>query len=211
MPPRLFDSLTHRLIDSSFIIAGTDTGVGKTFVACKLAKEFHRSGKTVGVFKPFESGGTADSRALQKASGTIQTLSEICFYFLKLPASPYQAALSQNVKIDFKKVIQTIKKSLPKNQINIIELAGGLLVPITNTHTNLDLIKALKLPVILVAPNKLGTINHSLMSLEILKQHKIKVERFYLNNFLKNQNKKVLRSNLKQIKMFFPGIEYFEI
>jgi dethiobiotin synthase len=203
MPPQL--------IDASFIIAGTDTGVGKTFVACQLAQQFKKSGKSVGVFKPFESGGNSDSRALQKASNTKQTMDEICFYSLKLPASPYQAALSQKIKIDFTRVVKTIKQALPKNQINIIELAGGLLVPITSTHTNLDLIKALKLPVILVAANKLGTINHSLMTLQILKQNKIKVERFYLNNFLKNQNKKVLRSNLEQIKMFFPGIEYLKI
>jgi dethiobiotin synthetase len=157
-------------------IAGTDTGVGKTFVACGLAAALRAKGADVGVFKPFESGvgaGHSDYRLLKEASGTKDPDDWICPYRFEEALAPMVAAERAGVAIDWCHVTDCFESIAIKHDFVIVEGAGGLLVPLGEGKTNIDLIRECEFPVLLVARLGLGTINHTLLSLEALERRGI--------------------------------------
>jgi len=199
----------------NIIICGTDTDVGKTYMGCRLVSEFRKQNLKVGVFKPFESGivlpkdiKKSDSGMLFKAATggwpDLKHFNKVCFYALKLPAAPAVAAAAENKKINLKITVQNIKTIIKKEKFEkvFLELAGGLLVPINQKETNLDLIKKLNWPVLLISANKLGTINHTLLTLEKLKQSRVKVIAVYLNSLKKKPPVKGALKNSEQIQKF---------
>ncbi len=159
---------------SGIFITGTDTGVGKTLVAYGLAALLRNLGYKVGVMKPAETGCAEkdgvlfpqDAYYLKEASGCEEPLETICPYRLKEPLAPSVAAERSGVKIDID-LIETIYTELSsKHDITIVEGAGGLLVPLLPHYTYADFARLLKLPILVVAANRLGVINHLLLTLE---------------------------------------------
>jgi len=155
-------------------ITGTDTGVGKTFFACGLAALLKESGYKVGVMKPAETGcGQDDGKlvpqdavALQEASGCTAPLVKICPYQFREPLAPSVAADREGTRIDIDRLMNIYNEINAAYDITIVEGAGGLLVPLLPSYTYADFAKVLKLPLIIVAANKLGMINHLLLTLE---------------------------------------------
>jgi dethiobiotin synthetase len=155
-------------------ITGTDTGVGKTFFACGLAALLKKSGYKVGVMKPAETGcGQDDGKlvpqdavALQEASGCTAPLVKICPYQFREPLAPSVAADREGTRIDIDRLMNLYNEINAAYDITIVEGAGGLLVPLLPSYTYADFAKVLKLPLIIVAANKLGMINHLLLTLE---------------------------------------------
>jgi dethiobiotin synthetase len=158
----------------SIFITGTDTGVGKTFVACGMAAWLKDAGYRVGVMKPAETGCAAsdgnlvpeDAVALKEASGCELSLEKICPYALPEPLAPSAAAERQGVRIDIERLMDLYAEIRAAHDAVIVEGAGGLMVPILPSYTYADLAGVLKLPVIVVAGNRLGVINHLLLTLE---------------------------------------------
>ncbi len=150
----------------TLIIAGTDTGVGKTVVSAMLAL-----GLDAAYWKPIQSGSKAgtDSREIAKLTGwgPERILPER--YVLQQPLSPHRAAELDGVAMDLEALGELPDSARPI----IIETAGGLLVPITRSTLQIDLISAWGAPVVLVARTALGTINHSLLSIEALRRRDI--------------------------------------
>lgn len=155
-------------------ITGTDTGVGKTLIACGLAVLLRESGYKVGVMKPAETGCAdkdgkpfpQDASYLKEASGCEEPLERVCPYRLPEPLAPSMAAERAGVKIDIS-YLQTLYDEISeKHDITLIEGAGGLLVPLLPHYTYADLAGLLKLPLLVVAANRLGAINHLLLTLE---------------------------------------------
>jgi dethiobiotin synthetase len=142
----------------SIFITGTDTGVGKTTVASWLC--LHTKWP---YFKPIQTGTEVDSTTVAYAANC-RIYPERFVY--KAQAAPSISASLEQKKIDFADI------TLPKERV-IVEGAGGLLVPIDEKHFMIDLIKAFDIAVILVASGRLGTINHTLLSLECLKLRNI--------------------------------------
>jgi dethiobiotin synthetase len=159
---------------SGIFITGTDTGVGKTFFACSLAALLKESGYKVGVMKPAETGcdqGNGrlmpqDAAALKEASGCELPLETICPYQLREPLAPTVAAEREGVRIDIDRLMHVYDDISTAYDITIVEGAGGILVPVLPSYTYADLARVLKLPLIVVAANKLGMINHLLLTLE---------------------------------------------
>ena len=155
-------------------ITGTDTGVGKTVFACGLAALLKESGYKVGVMKPAETGcGQDDGKlvpqdavALQEASGCTAPLVKICPYQFREPLAPSVAADREGTRIDIDRLMNIYNEINAAYDITIVEGAGGLLVPLLPSYTYADFAKVLKLPLIIVAANKLGMINHLLLTLE---------------------------------------------
>jgi len=155
-------------------ITGTDTGVGKTFFTCGLAALLRESGYKVGVMKPAETGCdkgdgkflAEDAWALKAASGCELPLEQICPYQFREPLAPSAAAEREGVRIDVDRLMNIFSEISTDHDITIVEGAGGLMVPILPGYTYADLAKVLKLPLIVVAANKLGMINHLLLTLE---------------------------------------------
>jgi dethiobiotin synthetase len=141
-------------------ISGTNTNIGKTLVSAWLC--LHTN---YGYFKPVQTGDEIDSDLIAKLSHKTNIYPER--YKFTLPRSPHQAANYENEEIDLNKIILPDVKNL------IVEGAGGLLVPLNQKHFIIDLITLLNLPIILVTNCLLGTINHTLLSIEAIKHRNL--------------------------------------
>jgi dethiobiotin synthetase len=153
-------------------VTGTDTGVGKTLVACAILRGLRARGMDVGAMKPVETGvgrpGPLDALALREASGADDDLADVCPERFALPAAPSVAAAREGRVIDLTRIEACFDAITSRHECVVVEGAGGLLVPLTQAADMADLAARLGLPVVLVARGALGTINHTRLSLEAL-------------------------------------------
>ncbi len=169
---------------NAIFVAGTDTGAGKTFITELLARNTKQAGYNVAVQKWVETGVTK-SKAV---------------YSFRLAASPHLAAKRENKKINIAKIKNEFKQLTKEFDFVIVEGTGGLMVPITEKELLIDIVKDLKIPVLLVAANRIGAINHTLLSLEALNIRKMRVLGVIFNNLLKGENKLVMKDNPEIVK-----------
>ena len=155
---------------AGLFITGTDTGVGKTVVSCALARGLRQAGLDVGVMKPVETGvtsaGPEDAIALREAAGVDDDLSLICPLQYAMPAAPEASARAEARTLSLAPIDEAFATLRARHEALLVEGAGGLLVPFDPKTTMADLAKRLELPVLLVARASLGTINHTLLSVE---------------------------------------------
>lgn len=174
---------------AGIFITGTDTGVGKTLAACGLAALFKEMDYRVGVMKPAETGCAEkegelfpqDAFFLKEASGTEESLEKVCPYRLRAPLAPSVAASKEGVKIDVSRIAQIYSEISAAHDVTLVEGAGGLLVPLLPSFTYADLARVLKLPLLVVAANRLGVINHLLLTLEHASCRGLRVLGYLLN------------------------------
>ena len=180
-------------------ITGTDTGVGKTLFTTAFALSLLKDGYNVRVIKPIETGCQEECEDEAFYRKILKQKEEIVFCKFSYPASPYTAGKLEGKHVDFKGLLHKISDI--ENEITIIEGAGGLLVPLDNEHTFLDVVTKLNLPVIIVSGNKLGGINHTLLTDLVLEKSKIK-RIIVLNDIAVNQDEFLLKDNLTTISEF---------
>ena len=142
-----------------FFVTGTDTGVGKTYVAALLAV-----GMGCAYWKPVQSGADTDTDWVRRTAGLPASRLVPEAYRLPEPLSPHEAARRQGVEIDMARL------ALPDRERLVVEGAGGVMVPLNGDYLMIDLIAALRLPAVIVARSELGTINHTLLTLEQLRR-----------------------------------------
>jgi dethiobiotin synthetase len=151
-------------------VTGTDTGVGKTVVACALARGLRARGIDVGVMKPIETGvgpeGPLDAIALREASGAKDELELVCPQRFALPAAATVAAAAESRRVDLAAVRGAFAQLAQRHEWMIVEGAGGLLAPAAEGLSMADLARELGLPLLVVARASLGTINHTRLTLE---------------------------------------------
>ncbi|HEX9880511.1 MAG TPA: dethiobiotin synthase [Candidatus Binatia bacterium] len=172
------------------LVTGTDTGVGKTLVACGLASALRGLGYRVGVMKPAETGCAeregdlfpSDAYQLQQASGSPEPLHRICPYRFSPPVAPAVAAESSGGFIDLSLLARLYGEISHANDLTIVEGAGGLLVPLQARFTYADLARQLGLPLIVVVANRLGALNHTLLTLEHASCLDLRILGYLLNN-----------------------------
>jgi len=176
-------------IPSRLIIAGTDTNVGKTIVSSLLVAKLNAH-----YWKPVQCGELdtgGDSATIKKLTGIKENRIIPEAYKLKLAASPNQAAEAEGI------TIENDKLKLPNHDgALVIELAGGLMVPLRDNWLQIDQIKEWDLPVVLVARSGLGTLNHTLLSLEAMEKRSIRVHAIILNGEKHKANYKTLRNTV---------------
>lgn len=152
-------------------VTGTDTGVGKTVVACALVRGLRARGVDVGVMKPIETGvgpeGPLDALALREAAACDDPLDDVCPQRFALPAAPTVAASAEGRVVDMTAIHAAFRRMRSRHACVVAEGAGGLLVPAAEGLCMADLARELGLPLLLVARASLGTINHTLLSLEV--------------------------------------------
>lgn len=156
-----------------YIIAGISTEIGKTLISSILTESLEAD-----YWKPVQSGALdfTDTDTVKSLISNTKTIFHPEAYRLTEPMSPHAAAAIDGVEIKLSNFV------LPETKNNlIVELAGGLMVPLNNRETNVDLIKNLNLPVILVSQNYLGSINHTLLSVAVLKQQNIPIKGLIFN------------------------------
>jgi dethiobiotin synthetase len=148
---------------SHYFITGTDTDAGKTYVTCLLLEALKRSGKTVAGFKPFVCGSRDDAIHLANAGSEGLTV-EVNPVWFKVPAAPYAAALMENRRIELNEVIACFQGLAQRHEHVLVEGAGGWEVPLNEFSTMADFAQRLALPVIVVVNNKLGCLNHTILT-----------------------------------------------
>lgn len=169
---------------SALFITGTDTGVGKTFVACALATALRARGRRVAVMKPVETGVDGepeDALRLRAAAADGAALDEICPYRLRAPLAPAVAARLEGVTIDVDRLVALIARRAAEADVLLVEGAGGLLVPLAGRTTYCELATRLRLPLVIVAPNRLGTINHCALTARVAAAAGLDVRGFVLS------------------------------
>jgi dethiobiotin synthetase len=171
-------------------ITGTDTGVGKTYVAAGLAASLRQHGMDVGVMKPVETGCRMrggrlfpdDAVRLMEAACVRDALPLVNPYRFSEPVAPFVAAGLAGKKIDTRRIISAFRKLSSIHDFMIVEGAGGIMVPLSRHVAFLDLAEAMELPVLIVARPGLGTINHTLLTISALRTRGLAIAGFVINH-----------------------------
>lgn len=153
----------------SYFIAGTDTAVGKTHTAALLVRHLRATGIGAVGFKPICCGGREDSEALHAASGGSVSLNEVNPVWLRPALAPYAASMVEGRMIDLELIRETYSRLRKEHAAVIVEGAGGWLVPITRDFSMADLAVEFGQPVLVVAANRLGAINHTLLTVRAVR------------------------------------------
>ena len=149
----------------NLFLTGTDTNVGKTYVAALLVRALRAAGHDCVGLKPICCGDRDDAEALHAASDGASPLNDINPVWLRPPAAPYTASIIENRTIDLDLIREAFGRARSAHASLIVEGAGGWLVPITRDYFVADLAVEMGLPVAIVVANKLGAINHTLLTL----------------------------------------------
>jgi len=178
-------------IPKGIFIAGTDTDVGETVVTAALACCIKNSGNSVAAVKPFQTGteeeGLLDIEFIYKVLGLPFEMNDVCPVRLSKPLSPYSAAMQENKEINILSIVSPLKeKFLTSEGTTLFEGAGGLMVPITKNYFMSDFAKDMGLPVIIVARPGLGTLNHTLLSIEHAKKKGLQILGIVISNYPSN-------------------------
>jgi dethiobiotin synthetase len=155
-------------------VTGTDTGVGKTILTGLLVHHLRTKGVHALAMKPFCSGGRADVRLLRAMQDAALTEEEINPFYFPEPIAPLVSARRRKRRISLEEVVKRIKEIAARCECLLIEGSGGLLVPLGEKFFVNDLIVRLNCDVIVVARNQLGTINHTLLTVNALKRFGVK-------------------------------------
>ncbi len=157
-------------------IAGTDTGVGKTRIACQILRQLREKGINAAGAKPIASGMqemhgqwlNEDIQAIQEATERQFSLELVNQYRYEPYIAPHIAAMCRGEEIDVRVILDCFRRLAAQSDLVVVEGAGGLMTPLNETQTFLDLVELLKLPVVLVVAVRLGCINHALLSQRVL-------------------------------------------
>ncbi len=168
---------------SGIFLTGTDTNVGKTIITVGLTSFVRKLGIDCVALKPVETGCKLnhgelypeDGHFLWRASQESISLDDVTPFRFSLPASPYRAAALQDSRLRISDIIEHIRAIEETHDLVIVEGAGGLFAPIEENRTFVDLMKELSFPVVLVARLKLGTINHTMLSIEALTRRNLDI------------------------------------
>jgi dethiobiotin synthetase len=175
---------------AGLFITATDTGVGKTYVTALIARALRNAGRVVGAYKPVCSGAEigvdgslswGDVATLTAAIGGRFDAERVCPLRFRAPLAPNVAAQREGVEIDFEQLCQGAHWWRGRVEILLVEGVGGLLCPLTARETIADLAAALRYPLLVVARLGLGTINHTLLTVEAARNRGLVVRGILLN------------------------------
>jgi dethiobiotin synthetase len=174
-------------IPQGIFITGTDTGVGKTVVTAALACCIKSAGLKVKAVKPFQTGTEEDEvpdiEFVYKTLSENFDINEVCPVRLKKPLSPYSAGFFENINFNISDLLGSLKKIILPGEVTLFEGAGGLLAPITKDYFMSDFASDLGVPVVIVARPGLGTLNHTLLSIEHAKNKGLKILGIVICNY----------------------------
>lgn len=187
------------------LLVGTDTGAGKTTVGVGLLLALRARGVRAAPYKPVETGAPRrggrwlprDAARLLRASGAGLALSEVCPFPYRTPVAPAVAARLERRPLSIGRMVEGYRKLARRFDVVVVETAGGLLTPLTARRGNADLVEALRLPAVVVARNRLGVLNHALLTLEALRSRRVRVAALVLNG---RDGSPAGRSNLRALR-----------
>jgi len=177
---------------TAFFITGTDTGVGKTVVTGALAGALRLRGIDCGIMKPIQTGATRnpdgswfapDAEYLRLVSGVSDPIDLICPQIFEEATAPSVAAVAAGVSVDIPVIHSSFRELASRHEIVLVEGAGGLAVPIVQRYVMADLARDLGLRAIIVARPNLGTINHTVMTVEYARNKGVPVHGIIISGY----------------------------
>ena len=205
-----------------YFISGIDTGIGKTYTTGYLAKLWNGQGQKTITQKLIQTGNTDISEDIEQHREIMGmgwfpedqsklTMPEIFTY----PASPHLATQIDGREIDFQKIADATQQLAEKYEVVLLEGAGGLMVPLTDTLLTIDYIVQQQFPVILVTSGRLGSINHTLLSLEALQQRGVALHTVVYNLYHQSNDPIISKDTADYLKNYlaqhFPTAEWIEL
>lgn len=166
----------------NLFLTGTDTNVGKSYVAALIVRALRSAGRNSVGLKPICCGGREDAELLHAAAEGAIALNEINPVWLRTPAAPFTASLIENRHIDLALVRESFTHARQTYESVIVEGVGGWLVPITRDYGVADLAAEFRLPVAIVVANKLGALNHALLTVESVRARGLECAGLILNH-----------------------------
>ena len=157
------------VMSSGFFVTGTDTDAGKTHVACLLVRALRRLGRDAVGIKPFCCGARADAEALYEANQGVLDMGLVNPVWLRVPAAPYTACLIENRMLDVDTARGALRTVCQRHDMVVVEGVGGWRVPLTQELCMSQFASELELPVVLVAANRLGALNHTRLTLDAIR------------------------------------------
>ncbi len=190
----------------SLFVAGTDTDVGKTYIAAGLAVAIRKMGIDVGVMKPFAAGSaqkkgykSEDIEILSRAAQVCDPENLVNPQFFPIPASPYTAWKKLKTKPKVSTILSSFKKLSKLHDMLLIEGMGGIMTPILKNYYITNLIKEMKIPTVIVTRSKIGTVNHTIMTAKMCEKYKIPIKGIIINDFDKGYPIKDLKRDLENL------------
>ena len=205
-----------------YFVSGIDTGIGKTYVTGYLAKIWREQGRNVITQKLIQTGNVDVSEDIEKhreimGCGWLEedtqklTMPEIFSY----PASPHLATRIDGRSIDFAIIEQATQQLSSSYEVVLLEGAGGLMVPLTTQYLTIDYLVDKKYPIILVSSGRLGSINHTLLSLEALKHRGLELYALAYNLNAESDDELISRDTSAYLKTYlsqhFPSAKWIDI
>ncbi len=190
----------------SLFITGTDTDVGKTYVAAGLAITLRKIGIDAGVMKPFAAGSaqkkgfkSKDVEILSNAAQVSDSESLMNPQFFPIPASPYTSWKNLKIKPQLDPVFNSFKQLVKLHEMILVEGMGGIMTPILNDYYVTNLIKDMRLPAVIVTKSTVGTVNHTVLTCKMCEKCKIPVKGIIINNFEKGYTVSELKRDLQSL------------
>ena len=192
-------------------VTGTDTNVGKTHISAMILRSLRQAGHRVGAYKPACSGAITDTSGrvywddieqLRAACGTDVPDDLICPQRFRAPLAPPMAARAEGREVDFDLLVSGAKHWPPPVDVLVVEGAGGLLAPIANGKTVADVAAGLSYPLVVVARCGLGTINHTLLTVEAARHRGLSVAAIVLNHSRPDDDLNLAESNAQAIESY---------
>lgn len=166
----------------NFFITGTDTDAGKTFVTCLLTRSLRKAGFDTVSLKPVSCGEPGDTGEIRSAADNELSPEEVTPVSYRAPLAPIEAARLENRTFDPEAVLSVFRRLRSTHLSLLVEGVGGWLVPLAPGYSAADLAKDMGLPVLLVVRNRLGAINHTLLTLESIRNHGLTCGGIVLNH-----------------------------
>lgn len=195
-------------MNMQFFITGTDTSIGKTLCTTLLAKHFIEEGYHVLTQKWIQSGLDGQNTDLEThltvLDKTLATpyLKAMCPYTLSFPASPHLSAQKEHIHINEHRITTAFHALKKQCDVLLVEGSGGFLVPYSDQALMSDIVSKLSLPIILVVGNKLGCINHALLTIEAIHNRKLHIHGLIFNTVDPTCPHEILEDNIKTILSF---------
>ena len=177
-------------IDSrGYFITGSDTGVGKTYIACEVIRQLRENNIDIETRKPAESGCETsprgeltcpDGQALQLANNNRETIERITAYRFRAALAPHRAARLEGRQLYLEQLLDACELDNPANLL-VVEGAGGFYSPLAENALNADLATKLQLAVIIVVDDRIGAVNQALMSIQAVESRQLRIAAIVLN------------------------------
>ena len=179
----------------NFFVTGTDTDAGKTFITSLLTRSLRKAGFDTVAMKPISCGEPGDTIALQEAANSELTLQDVTPVSYSAPLAPIEAARMEGRFFVPSGVLRVFEQLRKTHRSLLVEGVGGWLVPLAENYSGADLAKAMGLPVLLVVRNRLGALNHTLLTLESIQSHGLTCGGIVINNHPEDAEDKAGKGN----------------